>query len=372
MPPVHLLIKPSSGMCNMRCQFCFYHDITEKREHDSYGFMSDETLEHVISKALSYAEESVTIAFQGGEPTLSGLPFFELAVKLARQYNTKNLKIDFALQTNGYHLDEEWAKFFAREHFLVGISIDGTIHTHDAYRKNGAGEGTFLAIMKTVDLFNKHGVEYNVLTVVNRRTAASVRKIYQYYKKMGFSYLQFIPCLDPIGAPPGQEDYSLTPEMYGRFLCELFDLWYEDLIKGQPVYIRQFYNYASILLTGRAEACDMNGYCSIQNVVEADGEVYPCDFFVLDDYKLGNLNTTGFEEIHEKRLEIGFLSPEKGPDKECQECQYFPICRGGCYRHRTMSGTKNRRNYFCTSYRMFFEHCMDRLLNAARILSRQP
>lgn len=370
MPPVHLLIKPSSGMCNMRCQYCFYHDITEKREQDSYGFMSDETIEQVIKKALTQAEGSCTIAFQGGEPTLIGLPFFERAAALAKQYNTKNLEVNFALQTNGFRLGEEWAEFFAREHFLVGVSVDGTIHTHDAYRHDGAGRGSFLEIMKTIDFFEKYKVEYNILTVVNRRTAASIRKIYQYYKKMNFGYLQFIPCLDPLDAPAGAEDYSLTPDMYGHFLCDLFDLWYEDFMQGRRIYIRQFYNYVSLLLTGRAEACDMNGFCSVQNVVEADGEVYPCDFFVLDEFKLGNLNEVDFDEIHKKRLEIGFLAPEKGPDEECKACRYYPICRGGCYRHRTMSGKGSHRNYFCESYQMFFDHCLGRLDEVAGIMAR--
>lgn len=366
MPPIHLLIKPSSGMCNMNCLYCFYHDITEKRKQESYGFMSLSTLENVIRKALQTAGGSCTIAFQGGEPTLIGLPFFEKAVSYAKKYNEKGLEIHFALQTNGYRLGEEWADFFAREKFLIGLSIDGTIHTHDVYRKSGGGDDTFLSIMKSVDFFNSHGVEYNLLTVVNKKTAAAVRKIYQYYQKMNFNYLQFIPCLDPLDSLAGKEEYSLTPEAYGSFLCQLFDLWYDDVLKGRLVYVRQFYNYASIILTGRAESCDMNGYCSIQNVVEADGEVYPCDFFVMDDYKLGNLNDVGFEQIHQKRLEIGFLSPNKNPDEGCQACRYFPVCRGGCYRHRTMSA--DGRNYFCKSFLMFFEHCMPRLLEASRRL----
>lgn len=328
--------------------------------------MSVETLRNVIKKALDYADTACTIAFQGGEPTLAGLPFFEQAVRLSKEYNNKNLELHFALQTNGYNLGPEWAEFFAREHFLVGISIDGTIHTHDAYRKGGDGGDTFLNIMKTVDSFNEHGVEYNILTVVNRRTASSIGKIYQYYKKMGFRYLQFIPCLDPLDAPAGAMEYSLTPELYGRFLCDLFDLWYEDIIAGNDVYIRQFYNYLSIILTGSAESCDMNGLCSIQNIIEADGEVYPCDFFVLDEYKLGNLNTTGFDEIHKKRLETGFLASKKAPDSQCQACSYFPLCRGGCYRHRIMSPEESRRNYFCRSYQMFFSHCLPRLMEIAR------
>ncbi|GLC82902.1 anaerobic sulfatase maturase [Lacrimispora brassicae] len=365
MPPVNLLIKPASGMCNMRCHYCFYHDITEKREQGSYGFMSEETLKNVLEKALDHADIACTIAFQGGEPTLAGLPFFEQAVKLSKEYNRKNLEIHFALQTNGYSLGPEWAEFFAREHFLIGISIDGTIHTHDSYRKGGDGKDTFLNIMKTVDSFNQYGVEYNILTVVNRRTASSIRKIYQYYKKMGFHYLQFIPCLDPLDTPSGTMAYSLTPELYGQFLCDLFDLWYEDLSAGNEIYIRQFYNYLSIILTGNAESCDMNGLCSIQNVIEADGEVYPCDFFVLDEYKLGNLNNTDFDEIHKKRMETGFLSSQKAPDGQCQACSYFPLCRGGCYRHRIMSPEEDQRNYFCKSYQIFFDRCLPRLKQAA-------
>lgn len=370
MPPIHLLIKPASGLCNLQCRYCFYYDISQKRTVPSYGFMSEETLEQVIKKALSYGEKACTIAFQGGEPTLRGLPFFKKAVSLAQTYNTKNLELNFAIQTNGYHLDSKWAEFFAKEHVLVGVSVDGTIHTHDAFRKDSLGNGTFAAVMKSIDLFDQYGVEYNILTVVNKKTAAAVDKIYRYYTKKKFSYLQFIPCLDPLEETAGKEEYSLTPNDYGQFLCRLFDLWYDDFQKGKQVYIRQFYNYLSILLTGRAESCDMNGFCSIQNVIEADGEVYPCDFFVLEPYRLGNLNQVGFKEIEENRSATGFLSPQKGPDTECQACQYFPVCRGGCYRHRIMSGTSDGRNYFCQSYKMFFDHCLSRLVLAARQTGR--
>lgn len=372
MPPIHLLIKPASGMCNMRCRYCFYHDITEKRLQGSYGFMKEETLTNILKKALEWADASCTIAFQGGEPTLAGLPFFKSAVRLSKEYNKKNMDINFALQTNGYNLGEEWARFFAEEHFLIGVSVDGTIHTHDAYRKSIDGEGTFLNIIKTVDLFDRYGVEYNILTVVNKKTASSIGKIYKYYKKTGFSYLQFIPCLDPLDTAAGAMEYSLTPELYGQFLCDLFDLWYEDIITGKEIYIRQFYNYCSLLLTGNAESCDMNGFCSIQNIIEADGEVYPCDFFALDKYRLGNLNDIGFDEVYARRLESGFLSHAKLPDSMCRACLYFPLCRGGCYRHRMMSSEENHRNYFCKSYQMFFEHCLPRLKQAAFILSKSP
>ena len=368
MPPVHLLIKPSSGMCNMRCEYCFYHDITEKREQSSYGFMSDDTLRHVIQKALDHAEGSCTIAFQGGEPTLIGLDFYKKVIAYQKEYNHKNLTISNAIQTNGYKLDEEWARFFAKHHFLVGISVDGTIHTHDLFRKDAQGNGTFLPIMKTISLFEKHHVDFNILTVVNSRTASSIRKIYAYYRKMGFLYQQYIPCLDPIDSPAGSFSYSLTPKQYGEFLWELFDLWYDDFIHGHTVYIRQFENYVSILLKGFAESCDMNGFCSIQNVVEADGEVYPCDFWVLDEYKLGNLNHVDFDEIQKRRKEIGFQERSLAVHEDCKNCRYFPICRGGCYRHRTMSNRAELPNYFCEAFRIFFDHCLPRLQHVAHII----
>lgn len=369
MPPIQLLIKPASGLCNLRCEYCFYHDITEKRQQSSYGFMSEATLEEIIKKTLAYAENSCTIAFQGGEPTLIGLSFYKRLIEFQKQYNTKNLSIYNVIQTNGYQLNREWAEFFHDNQFLVGISLDGTIHTHDLYRKSSDNRGTFQEIMNTIELFEQYKVEYNILTVVNKKTASSVKKIYQFYKKKNFQYLQFIPCLDPFDKPSGSMPYSLTPESYGSFLCELFDLWYDDFQSGRVISIRHFDNYLSIILNNRAESCDMNGFCSIQNVIEADGEVYPCDFYVLDEYKLGNLTRTDFEQINQKRAEIGFIERSLEKDEECKACRYYPICRGGCTRHRNMSGSFTERNYFCKAYQIFFDHCLDRLFQIAQIIS---
>lgn len=368
MPPVYLLIKPSSGMCNLRCRYCFYHDVTQNRQEASYGFMSEETMEQVVKKALDAAEGSCTIAFQGGEPTLIGLPFYRKVMEMQKKYNQKKIPVYNAIQTNGYGLSREWAEFFHENHFLVGISVDGTIHTHNCYRKNAAGKDTFLDVMKTVDLFDQCQVEYNILTVVHKKTADALDKIYRYYRKMGFEYQQYIPCLDPLGKPSGESEYSLSPKAYGEFLCRLFDLWYDDYTKGRIVHIRQFENYLSILLTGRAESCDMNGFCSIQNVVEANGDVYPCDFFVLDEYRLGNLNTDTLEEIRTCETARRFIERSLKKPERCQTCPYLSLCRGGCYRHRIMAEIPGGTDYFCESYRIFFAHCLDRLIRIAKSL----
>ena len=372
MESLNLLIKPASSMCNMRCGYCFYRDISAKREQSSYGFMNESTLEQVMKHALQFADKECTIAYQGGEPTLIGLDFFKKSIEFQNKYNEKQIIIHNAIQTNGYCLDEEWAKFMAENHFLVGLSIDGTKDTHNAFRHDMRGCDTFNRIMKTTQLFNKHKVEYNILTVVNARTAKHIISIYNFYKKNHFLYLQFIPCLEPLGKESGGQTYSLTPKMYGEFLKNLFDLWYDDFTCGQEIHIDQFENYVGLLMGQVPSSCGMTGVCSLQNVIEADGEVYPCDFYVLDKYKLGNLNCCDFSDIYQKREEIKFIQESTSMDAKCQNCKFKMICRGGCRRYREPSQNgAYSLNHFCESYYMFFEYAIARLQDMAQYYLRR-
>lgn len=368
MPPISVLIKPSSGNCNLRCEYCFYYDTMSKREQSSYGFMSLETLEAVIREVLAYAEGSCTIAYQGGEPTLSGLPFFEKSMEFQKKYNVNNVKIFNAIQTNGYHLDQAWAEFFRDNGFLVGVSLDGGPKVHDRYRKNPSGDGSFYQIMRNVELLQKVGVEFNILSVVNGTTASQIKKTYEFYRKNHLDYLQFIACLDPLEEEPGGREYSLTPEIYGQFLINLFDLWYQDLRQGKQPYIRQFENYIAMLLGQMPESCDMRGICGMQYVVEADGSVYPCDFYVIDQYRLGNFCTDPVETIDRVREEVGFIAESEQKEEKCYECRYQALCRGGCRRNRQKEN--GHHQYFCRSYEMFFDACLPRMVEIARNISR--
>lgn len=369
MPPIQLLIKPASGNCNLRCRYCFYADEMEKRETASFGKMSLDTLEQMVKKVLEYSDISCAFAFQGGEPTLAGLDFYRKLLEFEEKYNTKGIAVTNSIQTNGYGLTREWARFFAENHFLVGLSLDGIKYTHDAYRLDSRGEGTFEEIMKTAELFDREKVEYNILTVVNNRTAQRISKIYSFYQKHGWNYQQYIACLDPLGEKKGGREYSLTPELYGDFLTELFDLWYLDLQKGKQPYIRQFENYISILMGRLPEACDQRGVCGIQFVVEADGSVYPCDFYVMEKYRIGNLLEDSIEEIKKKGEESGFVEASKKVPKECQMCRYGFVCRGGCRRNReTDMGGELGLSYFCPAYRRFFEHAFPRMRQIAEQL----
>ena len=371
MPAISVMLKPSSGMCNMSCDYCFYRDETQKRSQESYGFMSEKTLKNVIRKTMLRAEGMISYAFQGGEPTLRGLDFFEKVVEYQKQYNKNGIQVHNALQTNGLLIDENWCKFLKENQFLVGVSLDGTDEVLDAYRHTRTnGSPTFDLVCNSIRLMESYGVDFNILTVVNQAVAENIQEIYSFYRQKKWNYQQYIACLDPMDEPHGQNGYSLLPEQYGQFLIKLFRLWYKDWKKGRQPYIRQFENYIGILLGHFPEACDQRGVCSIQNVVEADGSVYPCDFYMLNDYRLGNFNENRLDEIDAKRLEIGFLERSLQLDQNCKHCPYYPICRGGCQRNRDFNPEiMAYQNYFCPGYRMFFDACLDQMEEIARSLT---
>ncbi len=361
MSEMTLLIKPASGLCNMKCDYCFYADEMHHRQQASYGIMSDDVMEQVIKKTLASAAETCTFLFQGGEPTLAGLPFYQKWMACEQTYNQRQIKISHALQTNGYSLDEDWCRFLARHQYLTGLSIDGVRSTHNACRKDPQGEGTFFKVLDAARRLQDASAAFNVLTVVTKQTAGKIHRIYESYRRYGFGWQQYIACLDPLYAAPGSMNYSLTPELYGQFLTDLFHLWKIDLLNGCQPYIRQFENYIGILLGYEPECCEQRGICSFQNVVEADGSVYPCDFYVLDEYKLGNLCTDDFQTIWEREQQSHFLTRFEHPSSTCSICPYFVLCRGGCCRHCEQSGTSRGHNYFCESYRMFFDACLEEM-----------
>ncbi len=366
MPALNIMIKPSSGMCNMRCDYCFYCDETKKRKQESYGFMTEETLKNVIRKTMAHASGMITYAYQGGEPTLRGLEFFEKAVFYQKKYAKGGIRVNNALQTNGYALDEDWCLFFHEHQFLIGVSVDGTKATHDRYRHDAAGNGTYGRIVEHTRLLDRYEVDYNILTVLTGHTADRIGEIYRDYKKNGWRYQQYIACLDPLGEARGESGYALTPEQYGKALTELFWLWYEDLERGEQPYIRSFENYIGILMGRLAESCDQRGMCGIQTVVEADGSAYPCDFYMLDEYCLGNFNECRMDAIDQKREEVGFVDRSRRIAAACRECRYFGICKGGCQRHREWNpAAEGYENYFCDGFRMFFDACCEKMKEIA-------
>lgn len=363
MQCVSVLIKPASSACNMKCAYCFYEDVANSREKEFQGFLGEEQLEQVIAEAMKLAERSCSFLFQGGEPTLAGLSFFESVIRLQKKHQRDGVLIYNAIQTNGYRLTEDMIRFFVREQFLIGVSLDGPEQVHDLCRKGGSGGGTFREVMETVALLKRFRADYNVLCVVTEESAKMARELYRFYREQGIEWIQFIPCLPPLDGICEGGGYSPSPKAYGHFLTEIFDCWFKDLKRGEFVSIRHLDNWMAILLGGQPACCGMLGRCSIQFVVEGDGGVYPCDFYVLDEWRMGTVGEQSFESMCEGTTARKFLAESAKLPEDCRSCRYYALCRNGCRRERDAG-----KNIYCEAYRMFFSGRERELEQAALLI----
>lgn len=359
MPPLTIMLKPSSSACNMSCAYCFYHDESNRRAVANYGMMSEDTLREIIRKTIFRAEKSISYIYQGGEPLLRGIDFFEKAIELQQKFNKNKLIINNALQTNATLINEEWCRFFAKNNFLIGVSVDGTPSVHNSNRVYFDGQPTYNDIERAINLLNKYHVEYNILTVVSKTVAVNIEEIYQYYKNKNWMYQQYILCLPPLDEAPTNQFHSPSTYEYGNFLIKLYDMWCKDIADKYTTApsIRQFENYRMLQMGYPAESCDMRGNCSNMLVVESDGSVYPCDFYMIDEYKLGNFISDRLDDFDKKRKELGFVEKSKLHSAQCLSCEYHWLCRCGCQRNRFLIPSENRyMNYYCESFKMFFDH----------------
>ncbi len=357
MKSISYLIKPASSSCNMNCTYCFYHDISENRLIKNYGMMSIETAKVIIDKAFDYIGNngSINFAFQGGEPLLVGFDFYKEFVSYVNEKLAKLDKviIDYALQTNGVLITEEFAKFFNEHNFLIGVSLDGDKVIHNQNRKYNNGDDTYSDVINSIKLLEDYKVEFNILTVVTKTVARKITSIYREYVNKGFMHLQFIPCIDKIEYESNLETkYNLTSKDYSLFLKTLLKLWKRDYLSGVPVTIRFFEDILSNGLNIPQITCTARGICSMQNVVEANGDVYPCDFYVLDDYKIGNIRDIDFNTLHTNKLAMNFIKESMDVSDDCKRCQYYQLCRNGCRRQRN----EEHKLVHCDALKDFFEN----------------
>lgn len=347
-----LLIKPVSAVCNLDCTYCFYLD----READPYKAlpgrrMSLDTLERLVDTYLFYSYPNSVFAFQGGEPTLSGLPFFEKLVEFQKQYGRNGQSVSNALQTNAILIDRNWCGLFREYNWLVGVSLDGPEEMHDRYRFNKEGRGTWKRVMASVELMQAEKVEFNVLCVLSQANVEKPRELYRFFRGLGIDNIQYIPLseFDQDGRPL---PFTITPEQYGRFLCETFDVWWPDRRKAR---IRFFDNLAEALAGQKPGSCTLHETCDSYVVVEYNGDVFPCDFFVESDWKLGNVTLDSWAEIARRRRRYEFASNKTIAHAECQVCEYQSICHAGCpkFRHARHHRFEDL-DYFCPAYKMIY------------------
>lgn len=355
----------------MRCSYCFYNDVIQSRSIPSRGIMSIDTLSIILKKSLKEATQFVSFVFQGGEPMLAGLNFFKEFIALQKKFNINSIQVFNSIQTNGILIDEEWARFLADNHFLVGLSIDGCKDVHNALRLDANGKGTHKKCMRAATILEEAGAEFNILSVLTKNFALYPDKAYEFYKKNNMHYIQLIPCLDRLNEIHGSNPYSLNSKLFGSFLCRFFDLWYADFINGDYYSVRMFDNYIRMLMGEEPESCGMIGYCQSYPVIEADGDVYPCDFYVLDNWKMGNIHTDSFADMLNNKVSKNFIKSSYAVCEKCSGCSYFPICRNGCRRDREqVSQSSLGLNYYCDGYKKFFDYALPRMQDIARKMPR--
>ncbi len=361
MQNLSLLIKPASGSCNLRCSYCFYLDELENRKSGNFSFMDNETMSNLIDLALTSATNSISFAFQGGEPTLAGLEYFEHFVYYVFLRNTKNIPVNYSIQTNGTTIDRNWCRFLARNNFMVGLSLDGLEATHDLYRVYPDKRGSFERVMETISLLKRYKIEFNILCVVNKENVKHPGEMFDSFMKHDLRYLQFIECLDPLNTPKNSSPFSLDPVEYGNFLVAIFDKYYQEMMSDRYVFIRYFENLMMIENGIKNELCTYKIGCAKNYVVEANGNVYPCDFYCLDEMVLGNVNTGNFKEFDSKRKELKFIERSLKINKECLSCRYLKYCGGGCYRNIEQANGQLLKNHFCESYKYFLDNRLEKL-----------
>jgi len=317
-------------------------------------FMQTATVEAFIQKALSINAKLNTFCWQGGEPTLLGVDFYKHVVDIQQRHRKKGQVVENSIQTNGVLISEKWCRFLKENNFLVGISLDGPADMHNHYRKFSGGAGTWEKVMKAIDLMKKHGVPFNILTLLTDVNITHPDTLYRFFRKNRFDFLQFVNCFeyDVISKAPAR--FSVRAKEVGEFYSRLFDLWIKD---GFPqVSIRLFEDIFIYLIDAAHASCCWMNRCDAYIVVEHNGDCYPCDFFVYPQWKLGNIVESDLMAILNNPLRGEFSKIKQQIPNECNECEWVDFCNGDCTKFRdngrkTFSGVSE----YCRSWKMIHE-----------------
>ena len=369
-PLTHILVKPAGPDCNMACGYCFYTRKGALFSSTPRHRMRDTVLEEMLRQLMEQAGEQVSVTWQGGEPTLMGLDFFERAVAFQNRFGNRQV-VGNGLQTNGLLVTDDWADFFSRYNFLVGLSLDGPAHVHDHYRKARGGAGTWERVSQSARRMLDKGVSVNALTVVNDHSVKFPEQIYQFHKGIGLPHMQFIPCVENDPARPGRlAPFSVPPEAYGAFLCTLFDLWLADFAGGLPTTSIRFFESLIFVYAGLpAPECTLGEKCGRYVVVEHNGDVFSCDFFVEPRWKLGNLLQGHLAAMLNARRQKDFGRRKNDLPAICRNCRWHAVCRGGCPKDRRQVPQAGRINHLCEGIDIFLSHAdphLRRLATEAR------
>ncbi len=372
MKEFSLLIKPASADCNLRCEYCFYLGHCELYPETKKHRMSGEVLEKMIAGYMATQQTNHAFGWQGGEPTLMGLDFFRAATDLQNKHGRAGSLVSNGLQTNGILIDDELAKHFRQYNFLLGVSLDGPAQIHDHYRKYAGGRGSHADVLKSIECLKRHNVDFNILVLVNNINVTRGREVYRYLCDNGFLFHQYIPCVEFDDAQKPMP-FTITGEQWGDFLCEIFDEWYKE--DTRRVSIRFFDSLMTYLVDDVYNICHMHRTCCQYFVVEYNGDIYPCDFFVERDLRIGNVADTTWDEALQSPVYRAFGRQKHQWNGVCAVCEYLPYCSGDCLKHRLPLSREHSDpallSWLCSGWKQFYKHTLPGFERLAKHIKRE-
>ncbi len=369
-----VLVKPAGPDCNMACRYCFYLEKERFFPGTAVHRMSTPVLEALVRQVMAQGPANVSFGWQGGEPTLMGVDFFRQAIEFEKQFGRNGQIVGNGLQTNGLLIDDDWCRLLRESKFLVGLSLDGPEHVHDHYRRARGGQPTWRRVVDSSKRMLDRGVEVNALVVLNDYSARFPCEIYDFLKDNGLPYMQFIPCLEHDPREPNRgAPFSVSPEQFGTFLCEVFDRWLDDFRDGEPTtFVRWFDSIFATYVGHRPPECTLFTECGCYVVVEHNGDVFACDFFVEDEWKLGNVLDENLTDLLNSPRQARFGRRKADLPHACQKCRWLVHCRGGCPKERWGHPSGDKLSHLCNAYQTFFSHADGRLRQLAEAwLDRQ-
>ena len=369
--PLYVMLKPAGAHCNLACKYCYYLEKNKLYPTAQRHLMSDEMLEQFTREYIeAQTMNQVLFTWHGGEPLLRSIDFYRKALSLQQKYAGGRC-IDNVIQTNGTLLTDEWCEFFAQNHWLVGISIDGPQPYHDHYRLTAAGKPSWKKVMQGIKLLKKHGVEWNAMAVVNAYNANHPLEFYRFFKENGCQFLQFTPIVErltrhedgrTLASLADKDEISLSeasvaPEQWGYFLCAIFDEWVrKDVGK---IFVEIFDCTLANWMGISPGICAYSKECGHAGVMEHNGDVYSCDHFVFPEYKLGNIRDHSLIDMlyGEQQQEFSRLKHSSLP-RQCKECDMEFACHGECPKNRFMKDKygDSGLNYLCPGYYHYYQH----------------
>jgi uncharacterized protein len=367
-----IFLKPAGSLCNLHCSYCYYLEKFRLFKRDSPVPMPDDLLELYIRQHIEASTEPViSFSWHGGEPLLAGINFYKKVLALQKKWKPAGRKIINGVQTNGTLLDERWVEFFAEENFRLGISMDGAEDLHNQYRKTTDGEGSFKKVLNGYDLALLHGIDPEILCVLNGYNVRHPLLIYRYFKKLGAKTMTFLPLVEHCASENGAvSDRSVRPEDFGTFLCTVFDEWIEQDIG--KVKIQVFEEALRTAFNQEHTLCIFKPVCGGVPVVEHTGDFFSCDHYVDDEHRIGNIRDIALKELLRDARQKTFGLSKLSLPQVCLDCEVRMMCNGECPKNRfihTPAGEPGL-NYLCAGYKKFFRHCLPFVEQVAEVFNR--